>query len=216
MMSTTKNLRLGRIVKILLDILLGLSVFVCVGLILWVAVVPLVLNQSEGWGTASVPVRIGTGQEPQFDVSFSGLPEGDINAAFVSEAEGTLFLETRDFLLILIANAAKIVGLIGLTYIVYLLRNVVKSILEGEPFAEESSRSIRKMGYTLLAVSIVWQAVQYLAASEILKRLTDIQPELHPGPTFEAGVILVSLLILLLSQVWSYGLDIERERALTI
>jgi hypothetical protein len=29
-------------------------------------------------------------------------------------------------------------------------------------------------------------------------------------------VILASLLILVLAQVWSYGLDLEREKALTI
>jgi hypothetical protein len=215
-MSTTRNLRLGRIVKAVLDILLGLSVVACIGLILWVSVAPIVLNQSKGWGTASVPVTIGVGQEPQFDVSYTSSPEDEINGAYVVEAEGTLQLETRNFLLILIANAAKIVGLIGLAYIVYLLRSVVKTILEGEPFAEESSRRIRKMGYMLLVVSIVWQAVEYLAASEILRQLSDVRPALNPGPTFDAGVILISLLILLLAHVWSYGLDIERERALTI
>jgi hypothetical protein len=215
-MSTTRNLRLGRIVKVVLDILFGLFVVACVGLILWVAVAPIVLNKSEGWGTASIPVTIGAGHEPQFDVSFTSSPEDEINDAYVVEAEGTLQLETRNFLLILIANAAKIVGLIGLAYIVYLLRSIVKTILEGEPFAEESSRRIRTMGYMLLVVSIVWQTVQYLAASEILRRLPDVAPTLNPGPTFDAGVILISLLILLLAHVWSYGLDIERERALTI
>ena len=215
-MSTTRNLRLARIVKTVLDVLFGLSVVVCVGLILWVAVAPLVLNQSEGWGTASVPVRIGVGQEPQFDVSFASSPEDEINDAYVVEAEGTLQLETRNYLLILIANAAKIVGLIGLAYIIYLLRSVVKTILVGEPFAEESNRCIRKLGFVLLFVSIVWQGVEYLAASEILRRLPNVEPALNPGPTFDSGVILISLLILLLAHVWSYGLDIERERALTI
>jgi hypothetical protein len=215
-MSKTRDLRLGRIVKTVLDILFGLSIVACVGLILWVVVAPLVLNQSEGWGTALVPVTIGTGHEPQFDVSFTSSPEDEINDAYVVEAEGTLQLETRNFLLILIANAAKIVGLIGLAYIVYLLRGVVKTILKGEPFAEQNSHRIRKMGYMLFVVSIVWQGVQYLAASEILRRLSNVEPALNPGPTFDAGVILVSLLVLLLAQVWSYGLDIERERALTI
>jgi hypothetical protein len=215
-MSTTKNLRLGRIVKTVLDILFGLSVFVCVGLILWVAVAPLVLNQSQGWGTASVPVTIGVGQEPQFDVSFTSLPEDEMNAAYVTDAEGTLQIETRNFLLVLITNAAKIIGLVGVAYIFYILRSIVKDIQGGEPFAEENIRRIRKLGYVLLIFSILFQVAQFLAASEVLRRLPEVQPELSAGHAFDAGVILISLLVLLLAHVWSYGLEIERDRELTI
>ncbi|MFV1859453.1 MAG: hypothetical protein ACC647_08890 [Anaerolineales bacterium] len=51
---------------------------------------------------------------------------------------------------------------------------------------------------------------------EIFNRLPTTVPALSPGPTFNAEVILGSLLVLLLAYVWSYGLDLERERALTI
>jgi hypothetical protein len=216
MMSTTKNLRLARVVKTLIDVLYGLTIFTGVGLIIWLAIAPIVLNGSQGWGTASVPVTIGVGEEPQFDVDFTSSAEDEINAAYVVEAEGTLQLQTRSFLLILITNAAKILGLVGLGYFLYLLRGVVKSILEGEPFAEENAGRIRKLGYVLLVVSILWPFIQYLAASEILRRLPEIDPAMKPGPTFDAGVVLISLLILLLAHVWSYGLEIERDRELTI
>jgi len=50
-----------------------------------------------------------------------------------------------------------------------------------------------------------------------LQSAADNSPSaLSPGPTFNAEVILGSLLVLLLAYVWSYGLDLERERALTI
>ncbi len=39
---------------------------------------------------------------------------------------------------------------------------------------------------------------------------------LEPGPTFHGELLLLSLLILLLAQIWSYGWEIEHERALTI
>jgi hypothetical protein len=72
------------------------------------------------------------------------------------------------------------------------------------------------LGYAVLLVGLIQDAVQYLAASEILNRLPSVSPALQPGPTFSAELILVSLLILLLSYIWSYGLDLEREQALTI
>ncbi len=68
----------------------------------------------------------------------------------------------------------------------------------------------------VLLIGILQPAVQYMAATEILNRLPPTVPALNPGPTFDAEVILVSLLILLLAHIWSYGLDLERERALTI
>jgi hypothetical protein len=58
--------------------------------------------------------------------------------------------------------------------------------------------------------------VQYIAANEILNRLPAALPALQPGPTFNAELILGSLLILLLAHIWSYGLDLERDRSLTI
>ncbi|TFH32191.1 MAG: hypothetical protein E4G99_13030, partial [Anaerolineales bacterium] len=73
-MSTTRNLRLARFLKVLMDVLFGLTILACIGLALWVALSPWVLGQTGSLGSASVPVRIGTGAEPQFDVNFQGIP----------------------------------------------------------------------------------------------------------------------------------------------
>lgn len=215
-MTTTKNLRLARFVKTLLDFLFGLLVFACVGLVLWMVFFPLLSGQDGLRGTASVPVLIGRGEQPQFEVTFTASPKEGIEAAFVAEAEGTLRVETSSFLLILIANAAKLVTGIGLAYVFYLLRAVVQAILDGNPFAAENSQRIRRLGYAVLLVGLLQHAVQYIAANEILNRLPTAVPTLQPGPTFNTELILGSLLILLLAHIWSYGLDLERERFLTI
>ncbi|TFH47731.1 MAG: DUF2975 domain-containing protein [Methanothrix sp.] len=215
-MSTTRNLRLARFLKILLDFLFGLTVLVCIGLALWVALSPWVLRQTGSLGSASVPVRIGTGAEPQFDVNFQGIPEAEIQSAYVREAEGALYLETSSFFLIAIANAAKLILGGGLAYVFYLLREIVKAIQAGEPFTVESSRRIRRLGYAILLVSFLGPLVQFIAASEILHRLPMTIPELAAGPTFNAQMLFISLLVLLLAHIWSYGLDLERERALTV
>ena len=69
-MKTKNDSRLARVLKILLDLLFGLAVFAGIGLLIWSAISPMVLKSGEGLGSASVPVRIGTGEEPQFQVSF--------------------------------------------------------------------------------------------------------------------------------------------------
>lgn len=215
-MTMENGFHLARIVKKLLDIIFGLLIFACVGLVLWTMFSPLIMGEESTLGTASISVKIGTGDEPQFDVTFAAPTKDAIRAAFVEEAEGVLRLETSSFLLILIANAAKVVAAIGLAYVLYLLRAIVQAILDGDPFAEKNSQRLRRLGYAVLAVGILRPTVDYIAAMEILNRLPEVVPSLSPGPTFDAEVLLATLLILLLAHIWSYGLQLERDQALTI
>jgi hypothetical protein len=215
-MSTTRNLKLARTLKVVLNIIYGLLVFACVALVLWMALSPVIFRQADILGTASVPVRIGTGEDPQFDVTFTSTPKDAIRAAFVDEAEGTLRLETNSTLLIVITNAAKLFIAIALAYIFYLLREVVQAILDGNPFTTENARHVRRLGYTVLGIGFLGPFVEYLAATEVLNRLPTTVPVVNPGPTFDVWIILAALLILLLAHIWSYGLELERDRALTI
>jgi hypothetical protein len=192
-------------VKGLLDFLFGLLVFACLVLVLWTAILPVIIDKDGFMGSASVPVIIGVGEEPQFEVAFTSSTEDQIREAFVEEAQGTLFLETSNYFLVLLANAAKLVSGIGLAYIFYLLRAVVQVILDG-----------RRLSYVVLLVGFLHPLAQYIAAAEILKQLPAAVPALNPGPTFNVEVILASLLILVLAHIWSYGLELERDKALTI
>ena len=72
------------------------------------------------------------------------------------------------------------------------------------------------MDHLALRLGFLYPTAKYLAARESLKRLVAARPELSPPSLFEFDVILASLLILILAQVWSYGLELERDRALTI
>ncbi len=215
-MDTMKNLRLARFVKVVVDVIYYLLAGVCVVLVIWMVIAPIIFNQTDFLGTASIEVILGSGEEPQFDVVFNGSTQGVIQAAFMEEAEGTLRLETTSSLLIVIANVAKLLAAIGLAYLFYLLRAVVGAIIDGEPFGAATGQRIRRLGYVVLLVGIFYPAVQYMAAKEILNRLPAAVPALNPGPTFDSEVILISLLILLLAHVWSYGLELERDRALTV
>ena len=68
----------------------------------------------------------------------------------------------------------------------------------------------------VLLVGFLKATVEYLAAREILNQLTIVEPTLSLPSPFEAEVILASLLILVLAQVWSYGMELDRDQALTI
>jgi hypothetical protein len=215
-MSTTQNSKLPRIAKVVLDIIFGLLIVVIAFLVLWMIFSPFILRVSDFTITSSVPVAIGSGEAPRFEVNIAGAEALGIRYAFVDEAQGTLRLETTDWYLVFISNLAKLLTAIGFTYVVYLLRAVLNDLIQGEVFTQENVVRIRRIGYAALVVALVQAAAEYFAASEILKQLTITNPALSLPSPFESGVILASLLILVLAQVWSYGLELEHDKALTI
>jgi len=215
-MSTKQNTKILRLVKTILDIIFGLLVFASVFLALWIVLSPVILNVTDVVIMSSVPVAIGTGSEPRMEVEVAGAEAKGIQAAYLDEAQGTLRLETNDWYLIFISNLAKLLTAIGITYVIYLLRSLIKAILQGDVFTEENVMLMRRTGYLVLIVAFVKAAAEYFAAYEILQQLTIVKPPLSLPAPFQSEVILASLLILVLAQVWSYGLELERERALTI
>lgn len=92
----------------------------------------------------------------------------------------------------------------------------MQAILQGETFTAENPERIRRIGYLVLLVGFLHPTAEYIAASVVLNQLTIIEPALSLPSPFKVEVILGSLLILVLAQVWSYGLELEREQALTI
>lgn len=215
-MTKATNVRFVRLVKTILDIVYGALVFGCIALVLWVIIFPLIVRQADFVGTASIPVIIGSGEEPQFTVDFNSPPKDHIEAIFVDGSEGTLRIETSSALLLVIANAAKLVVGIGLAYVFYLLRGLVQNILDGIPFSPESGRRMHRLGYGVLLLGILQPSVEHCAATEILNRLPRTTPSLNPGPTFNIQSILISLLILLLAYIWTYGRELEIDRELTV
>ena len=215
-MSNLKYFKLAKILKIVLDIIFGTLVIGSVALVFWIAGFGLISKQSDLLGTASIPIILSTDKEAQFEVTLSGNPKDPISAAFLDETEGTLRLETNSALLIGISNSAKLIIAVGLAYCTYLLRAVVQSIRDGNPFTTENCHRIRRLGYTVLILGFAAPSVEHIAAQEILNRVSTTIPELFPGPSFDVGMLLAALFILLLAYIWSYGLEIERDRELTI
>jgi hypothetical protein len=216
-MSTTKKYSLPRIIKFMVDLIYGLLLFVIVGLVIWMAITPFMVNRMNIFGTASVPVIVGRGDDPRLEIIFESEPGLIINNAQVENAKGTLTLETASPPLILIANGAKLVVAIGLAYIFYLLRTVMKSILSGDPFADQNRKYIQRLGWAVLGVGFGGSILEGIAAWEILRLLPATQPILAATTTFDSRLILgTALFIFLLAQIWGYGIELERDRALTV
>jgi hypothetical protein len=214
-MSKIINFKFVRLLKTILDIIFGALIVACIVLVIWILVSPFVIESVGFLGTASVPIQIGFENESQVDVTFSDTGKSEIATAFIDHAEGTLFIETGNVFLVLIANLAKLLVGIGLIYVFNLLRNVVKNVLEGEPFHQENCQFLERLGKALIVLTIFRPLVEYVAASEILQH---IKPTIliQPGFKFDLEILFISLLILLLAYIWRYGLELEQENALTV
>jgi hypothetical protein len=215
-MFTPQNPKLSRFVKFVVDLIFWLLVGAGIFLVLWIVLTPLLVYAVDIPITASVPVAIGLGDEPQFGIEVVGSNAKGIRNAFVDQAQGTLRLETTNWRYILTSNLAKLITAIGLAYTFYLLRAILRSIIEGDPFSPENCSRVRRVGYLVLLVALLRATVEYFAANEILNQLAVTNPPLSTPSPFNAEILLVSLLILVLAQVWSYGLELEHDRALTV
>jgi len=214
-MNAQSNPKFLRFVKGLLDFIYGLMVLSVTTLILLMVLSPIIMKGTDSVVTASVQVGIGFDEEHCFDVQVAGADAKGIRYAFVDEAQGILRLETNNWLYIFISNFPKLLIVLGLTYIFYLLRAVLKDILHGDPFAQGNSQRIRRIGYVVLILAFLRPMVEYIATNEIIRHLR-IDPALSLPSPFKAETILFSLLFLTLAQVWSYGIELKRDQELTI
>ena len=214
-MSTKTNPKLPHIVKTLLDIIFGLLVFGSIALALLIVLSPMILNGAGIPLTASVSVGIGPADAQRFDLQVGDAAAQGIQNAFVDQAQGILRLETDRWSYIFFSYFGKLLIALGLTYTFYLLRAVLNDILQDDPFSPENITRIRRIGAMVLAIGFIRPLIEYIAANEILRGL-QIDPILSTPAPFKAEFILSGLLILLLAQVWSYGLELKRDQELTI
>ena len=215
-MSSSNDQRLIRFTKFVVDLIYYLLVGGCILLALWILISPLVLNVTDIPISASFLVGIGEGPEPQIPVEVTGSSAKGISDAFLSDTQGTLRIETTNWFFIAISNLANLLTAVGLAYVFYQLRSILQAIKQGDPFVQDNVTRMRRLGGAVLLVGFMRPAVEYFTAKEILNQLVIVAPQLSLPSPFQSIVILASLLILILAQVWSYGQEIERYRALTI
>lgn len=211
-----KNEKLLSLLKGIINLAYGAMVIGSILLVVVMIFSPLFLEENLRYLTASVPVSIGTGDTPQFDVSITTSPAVHISTAFVDEAQGILRLETTNWYFIFVSYISQLVTAIGLAYVFYQLRGILEAIAIDEIFTMENSHKLRKLGYAILILGFIRPSFEGMAANEILRRLTSISPAVTMPSPFKIEIIFASLLILIIAQVWAYGLELKTEQDLTI
>ena len=204
------------VTKLLLDIVFYLGCAGAVGIALWLAVSPLAMRDGRA-GDASIPVAVGEGVlYPTVNVAVDRTAAPEVQRAALVEARGNLRVQTTDWSLQFLPNLGLLLALGISLVIVHLLRQMLRTVRAGEPFAEVNARRLRIIGVLLLVVGIVGPVLEYLVASRLLARIPVSGLAITAPLDARTDVILGGLLLLVLSAVFARGAELERDRSLTI
>jgi hypothetical protein len=211
-----RHLTIVRVLKVWFEITLGASMVAGAGLVVWLALSPLVMTADQPADSA-VRVSLGTGMlRPVLPVDIQTSPEGDVSSLRIVEGRGELRFQTRSWSLQFLLNAGLLLTIALVIVSVWLLRLVLKSVLEGEPFAAANARRLRLMGLLILAGSLVLPILEYAGGAVVLSRVALEGIELSPLFDLSKDRILGGLLILVLATVFDRGARLEQDQSLTI
>ena len=206
---------LARGLKISLDILFYLVL--TVGALLIVSLpISAFTDYDEGWD-ASFPVAVGESSiYPHFpvDVGRSAWP-GSENFR-VEGSRGELRFLHHSLPLHLASSTLFILFWAVFLWAVTLLRRILATTAGGRPFDPVNVRRLNALGWIIVAASILFSLVQYLASRWILANIEVVTVPLSPSIRIHEGWIVCGLLVLVLASVWKEAVTMAEEQSLTV
>jgi len=145
----------------------------------------------------------------------SGEPDEFRNPMLV-KTFGELRLDTSNAGLYCSSMLSLLGAVAVVLWLLWTLRALVVSALDGAPFTRRNVRRLSTIGFAIIGLGLVAPVLQYLLARAVLARAAVEGLPMAPAFRLSADPILGGLLVLVLAAVFSYGVDIEEERSLTI
>jgi len=207
----------ARIVKIYLDICLVLGAIALPLLLIWGLISPLVMSEESVFVDAMIPVTVGKSSVlPVLPLEASGEDGNGITNLNLVKARGELRFDTTSWWLHITTVLPLLVGGLLVMWVIFLVRQVVASVLQGDPFTARNAGRLRLVGLILLIAGTVGPLLEYLHADMVLAQVGSSTIPLSPPLTFSPEVILAGLIMLALSTVFGHGKELEDDKSLTI
>ena len=105
---------------------------------------------------------------------------------------------------------------LGMLWIVFQLRQFLRSVRKGTPFNRENPRILRRIGYAVAVAGPVVGILNYIYG-KVLVHFVDF-----PGATVDVPmnvypfVMFLGLVIVVIAQVFDYGVKLQTEQDLTV
>ncbi|HUU45604.1 MAG TPA: DUF2975 domain-containing protein [Acidobacteriota bacterium] len=106
--------------------------------------------------------------------------------------------------------------LAGYLFIAYLLRAFIRTVRDGSPFIRENPKRLRTIGYCIAAAGPVYGILNFLYARVHLYQIDipdaclEVPIDIHPLAIF------LGLVILIIAQVFDYGVRLQTDQDLTV
>ena len=226
-MSRRSQLLPIRILKIWFDVVLvvsGAAILLGLG---WFLLSPLLMASREVPTDAAVHVSVGERSWlPVLAVDFEPIGSGNdlgIQRTRLVKGGGELRFLTTNWWLHFTTAGGFILGGAVMLYVIWALRKVVRNVLADRPFDAENGYYMRRSGYVLLVMAVVWPVLQFTLSKYVLSRIDVSTIDLYPAFNLDKDGFLVGLLFLVFGAILSRGYELqkheqelEEEQALTI
>jgi hypothetical protein len=211
-----QKLTSARVVKTWFDIVFVIGVAGGCLLALWLLVSPLVMSSQDSPADIAIPVSMGTGSLRPVITLQQTESASEIANPRIVDGRGELRFETSSWAMQFFTSLVMLLGIAVVVYVVYLVRAILGTVLEGQPFAAVNVRRIRIIGSVLIAVGFLVPAIEYLAARAVLARVTLEGFAIRPPFDIREDTVVAGLLVLVLAAIFGYGAQLETDKSLTI
>jgi hypothetical protein len=206
--------RLARSLRFVCDWLFGASLFGGLVWVIWILAFLFMRSPAHTTGIwvglgpgppgLSLPVEIDPGESAMF--ADAGL----------FNATGELRFTTGDRRFLILGILDDLVLWILILGLAFHTRQFLVDVIDGTPFTFDNARRLKWMGWLLLGVGVTMPVMRFLAGRWALSIVKIQNPALSPPIKVDAASILVAAFILILSAAFRHGVELEKERSLTV
>jgi len=213
---TASGSRLARALRVLTDI--GVFLFALSSVLLTIWLIASSVRMARGSAEGEVTLMVAVGSRtilPVHPVDLTSSPPGLIREAKLVRAGGELRFRTNSWRMNLI-GLGFVPSLLVILFGFVLLRNLLREVERGTPFTPKNGKRIRMLGVLFLLIGVLAPIIDYAMGRVVLSNAVTSSPELSPSFSVSSDAIFAGLLLLVLSQVWVRGTELEEDRALTV
>ena len=212
-----QKLTSARIVKTWLDIVFVIGVAGACLFTLWLVISPLVMSSAESPGDVAIPVAMGTGSPwPVLTLNEAAPGSGEVANPRIVDGRGELRFETSSWTMQFFTNLVLLFGIGVVLYLVYLVRAILGTVLEGRPFAAANVGRIRIIGSVLIALGFLVPVIEYSVARVVLAQVSLQGMAVQAPFDIRQDTVVAGLLVLVLATIFGYGSQLETDKSLTI